>query len=360
MRKVLCVLVVMVLLGAAAGFAESDAPVELEGDWFVATLYTGQSYPLTRRPESAANLSSIFLMLADRKAPELLPLGDEAVLVYERRASGVPGLALADKDGFMWRCRYSFGSGRITFAGGKVIEPTSGQAADYAFDGGRLRMTYGGEALDGEVIRYGEDAFELRYTEEAFESYISYGVPSLLFVRADALATGFSLEGDWFGEVLYPLGNRVDLPAWFCALLEKVSDGSALGGSDRLTVGNQVFTRLGDGLAVGCTFEGGMPTTMLLMRREENGGWSAYENRFIDGYRFQDGLFTELGRAGWWVYDVSGDTLTIFQQSENLIGDIVVHGEDAFEWRFQDQDYIENGTNFGVPWMLFVRQSVAQ
>ncbi|MCH5287603.1 MAG: hypothetical protein J1E43_09280 [Christensenellaceae bacterium] len=179
MKRLLFALLILALMPLTA-LAEEAPAVDLNGDWYIEPLYGSFFYPSQDAPEEAPEGLRELLAL---NAPAILPLCDGAALLCELPEGGMPVLALIRWEDPCWNYYYSVGVFAARFEDGRMIEPASGEAADYALEGSTLSLTFAGEELTGEIVPYGADAFELRYTDEEFVSYANFGVPSLLFVR---------------------------------------------------------------------------------------------------------------------------------------------------------------------------------
>lgn len=167
----------------------------------------------------------------------------------------------------------------------------------------------------------------------------------------------FPIEGDWWAETLFP-GYFIELPEWISSLLDLTYPGEDGVVPDRMTLDNQTVISLGKGLAVGCVMENDEPFIALM--RRDIGGWNAYFNERVHSYRFENEKFIDLDVNKWSPCTLDCDVLTIIGRPEELAGQIVMYNDDVFAWYNEDQEYMEGGVNYGVPWMLFVRQSAFQ
>lgn len=180
MKRLLALLMLLALLPLAWAAAEETPTVDLNGEWYVENLYSNFFYPSEEEPGEAPEVLAELLGL---EAPAILPLTDGAALLCELPENGKPVLALIRREGSCWNCYYSLSVFEVRFEDGRMIDPASGEAADCALEDGVLSLTFAGQEVSGGIIPYGPDAFELRYTDEAFTSYANFGVPSIFFVR---------------------------------------------------------------------------------------------------------------------------------------------------------------------------------
>lgn len=188
-----------------------------------------------------------------------------------------------------------------------------------------------------------------------------------LLLPAAALAeeSVIDLNGDWYTVMLYPNHNRklsalsgelLDIVEEMAANNRTWSETALMAKMELIATGSMILP-LEEGVILGCEAQEGKIAVIALCFREEN-GWRAYFNRYIHAYHYEGGYFTEPETGNGLFYGLDGDVLTVFQRPENLTGTITVYNEDVFEWHYEAEEYIENGTNFGVPWMLFVRRSL--
>lgn len=188
-RFMIWLLTVALFLLPACGMAEEPETIGMEGEWYAVMLYSRYVWPLERAACSKAELPEDLIDLLGLEEPGFLQLTEDAVLMYEWK-DGVPLLAIQRSDGGSWICNPAMGGSQavmLRFEDGKVFPEGLAESVEYTFVDGLLSLTFMGEELAGEVIPYGEEAFELPFTEEEYVNIAHFGVPRMLFVRRSAI-----------------------------------------------------------------------------------------------------------------------------------------------------------------------------
>lgn len=185
MRKIVCLLLTVLFL-PLYGVAEEAPAIDLQGDWYVVTLYTHYAWPLAEKVERLADLPESLAEMLDLQAPSFELLPGDAVLIYEVVNDELL-LMLEEREGSAWMCYMNLDSVHtVRFEDGNAL-PADGLAAmPSAVQGALLlQMLESGEEPE-RIVQYGEDVIHLRYTdEERTNGFVKYGVPSVLFVRCD-------------------------------------------------------------------------------------------------------------------------------------------------------------------------------